>query len=46
MNVWYIEHMSLWLDIKILFMTVGSVLRKDDNVSVQGSDSDAGKGQV
>lgn len=40
MNVWYIEHMSLWLDIKILFMTVGSVLRGDDNVSVQESAHD------
>lgn len=35
MNVWYTEHMSLWLDIKILFMTVGSVLGNKDNANVE-----------
>ena len=33
MNVWYIDNMSLWLDIKILFMTVFKVLSNADNVS-------------
>ena len=31
MNVWYAEHVSLWLDIKILFMTVYKVLSNADN---------------
>ncbi len=35
MNVWYTEHMSLWLDVKILFMTVGSVLSNKDNANVE-----------
>ncbi len=25
-DIWYIEHKSVWLDIRILFMTVGAVL--------------------
>lgn len=33
MNVWYTEHMSLWLDLKILFMTVFKVLTNADNVN-------------
>ncbi len=34
MNVWYAENCSLWLDIKILFMTVFKVLRNEDNENV------------
>lgn len=34
MNVWYTQHVSLALDIKILFMTVFKVLRNEDNVSI------------
>ena len=41
MNVWYTEHMSLWLDIKILFMTVGSVLGNKDNANVEETAKDA-----
>lgn len=33
MNVWYSRHYSLWLDIKILFMTVFKVLANADNVN-------------
>lgn len=33
MNVWYTEHMSFWLDLKILFMTVFKVLTNADNVN-------------
>lgn len=33
MNVWYTRHVSLALDLKILFMTVFKVLRNDDNVN-------------
>ena len=31
LNVWYVDHVSLWLDIKILFMTVWKVLANSDN---------------
>lgn len=31
MNVWYVDHVSLWLDIKILFLTVFKVLTNADN---------------
>ncbi|MGN0555944.1 MAG: sugar transferase [Candidatus Fimenecus sp.] len=31
LNVWYVDHMSLWLDIKIMFMTVFKVLKNADN---------------
>lgn len=33
MNVWYTRNYSLWLDIKILFMTVFKVLVNADNVN-------------
>lgn len=41
MNVWYTEHMSLWLDLKILFMTVGSVLGNKDNANVEKTADEA-----
>lgn len=34
MNVWYVDHVSLVLDIKIFFMTAFKVLSNADNVSV------------
>ena len=33
MNVWYVEHMSFGLDMKILFKTVGKVFTNADNVN-------------
>lgn len=33
LNVWYVDNMSLWLDIKILFKTVFKVLTNADNVN-------------
>lgn len=30
LDVWYVENRTLWLDIKILIMTVWKVLKKDD----------------
>lgn len=33
MNVWYVDHCSLWLDVKILFLTVFKVLTNADNES-------------
>ncbi|MGN0521226.1 MAG: sugar transferase [Eubacterium sp.] len=34
LNCWYVDNMSLFLDIKILFMTVFKVLKNEDNVNV------------
>jgi sugar O-acyltransferase (sialic acid O-acetyltransferase NeuD family) len=34
-DVWYVEHCSLWLDVKILFWTIHAVIRRD-NVSANG----------
>lgn len=31
LNVWYVDHLTLWLDIKILFLTVFKVLTNADN---------------
>lgn len=31
MNVWYVDHVTFWLDVKILFMTVGKVFTSADN---------------
>jgi lipopolysaccharide/colanic/teichoic acid biosynthesis glycosyltransferase len=28
LDVWYVEHWSIWLDIKILFLTIRSVVRR------------------
>lgn len=35
MDVWYVEHQTMWLDIKILFLTVRKVLIRD-GISAQG----------
>jgi sugar transferase EpsL len=29
LDVWYVEHQSLWLDLKIIFMTVWKIVRRD-----------------
>ncbi len=34
LNVWYVDNVSLWLDIKIMFMTVINVLKNENNVNV------------
>ena len=35
LDVWYVENCSLWLDIKILTMTIGKVFRRE-GISAQG----------
>ena len=35
LDVWYVENMSLWLDIKILWMTIAAVFRRE-GISAQG----------
>lgn len=34
MNVWYVDHLSMWLDIKILFMTILKVFINADNENI------------
>lgn len=34
LNCWYVDNISLFLDIKILFITVFKVLKNEDNVNV------------
>ena len=34
LNVWYVDNLSLWLDIKILFLTVFKVFSNADNENV------------
>lgn len=35
LDVWYVDHRSLWLDIKIISLTIGKVLKRD-GISSQG----------
>ena len=35
LNVWYVDHVSLWLDIKILWLTVWKVLSNADNQNTE-----------
>lgn len=35
LDVWYVEHWSLWLDIKILFKTIGVLFRGDEAPEVE-----------
>ena len=34
LNVWYVDHVSFWLDVKIFFMTIFKVLVNADNENV------------
>ncbi|WP_394233752.1 sugar transferase [Pseudomonas anguilliseptica] len=35
LDVWYVDHRSFWLDLKILFLTIQKVLRRD-GISAEG----------
>jgi lipopolysaccharide/colanic/teichoic acid biosynthesis glycosyltransferase len=35
LDVWYVEHWSLWLDFKILALTLYQVIRRQDVTRVQ-----------
>lgn len=37
LDVWYVDHCSLWVDIKVIFMTIKSVLLGKDVSVVSGS---------
>jgi lipopolysaccharide/colanic/teichoic acid biosynthesis glycosyltransferase len=36
LDVWYVDHQSFWLDLKILFMTLGKVFKRE-GISAEGS---------
>ena len=36
LDVWYVDHVSLWLDIKIIWMTVMNVIQRKDIDSGDG----------
>lgn len=35
LNVWYVDHVSFWLDVKIFFMTIYKVLCNADNENLE-----------
>jgi len=35
LDVWYVDNWSIWLDIKILFMTIGKVFKRE-GITQQG----------
>ena len=37
LNVWYVDNMSLFLDIKIIFMTLFKVLKNEDNENTEAT---------
>lgn len=39
-DVWYVDHMSLWLDLKILFMTIANVFHCKDIGVGNGNDEE------
>lgn len=38
LDVWYVDHQSFWLDLKIMLMTLGKVLRRE-GVSPEGAET-------
>ena len=43
LNVWYVDNLSLGLDIKIFFMTIGKVFSNADNVNTNKTVSEKTK---
>ena len=46
LNVWYVDNVSLWLDIKILFLTVWKVFKNADNENTGATVSALPENQV
>ena len=40
LDIWYVDHCSIWVDIKILFLTIAKVLLRD-GINVAGQDTGA-----
>ena len=36
LDVWYVDHVSLWVDIKVIFLTIKNVLRSKDIILTTG----------
>lgn len=30
-DIWYIQHWSIWLDLRIIWMTIGTIFKRDEN---------------
>lgn len=45
LDVWYVDHVSFWLDVKILWLTVRKVLMRDDINAADHSTMPAFKGK-
>lgn len=43
LNVWYVDHISFWLDLKILWLTVWKVISNSDNENTGATVADAVK---
>ena len=42
LDVWYVDHISLWLDVKVLFLTIMKVIKRNDTKYEGGSDNSEG----
>lgn len=42
LDVWYVDHCTLWTDIKVIFITIGNVLLRKDINSSDGKIGDVG----
>ena len=43
-DVWYVDHVSLWTDIKVIFITINNVLRRKDINSATSTTMEAFNG--
>lgn len=46
LDVWYVDNCSMWLDIKILFITVGKVIKRDGIASEGHATTENFKGTI
>ena len=46
LDVWYVDNQSLWLDIKILLMTIAKVLKRDDVSHAEHATMDKFRGSM
>lgn len=37
LNVWYVDHVSFWLDVKIMLMTIIKVIKNTDNENIKNT---------
>lgn len=46
LNVWYVEHLSFLLDVKIFFLSIAKVLTNADNANTESTASNSSKNSV